>query len=45
MWKKKLVYFLNYLKIFNAAHENNTRMHSPQQNNFKVSTPVRPQRQ
>ena len=49
MWKKKFVYFLNYLKIFKAVHKNNPWTHSPQQNEkavlttaayFKVSTTV-----
>ena len=54
MWKKKVAYVLNYLKTFKAVHKNNPRTHSPQQNKkaelttaayFKVSTPVRSQRQ
>ena len=54
MLHKKFVYILNYSKINKAAHKNKPRKHSPQQNNeavlataayFKVSTPVRSQRQ
>ena len=49
-----LVYGVNYLKNFKAVPKNNPRTHSPQQNKkavltttayFKVSTPVRSQRQ
>ena len=36
MWKKKFVYVLNYAKTFKAAHKNNPRMHSPQQNKKAV---------
>ena len=38
MWKKKFVYFLNYLKIFKAVHKNNPRTHLPQQNKKAVPT-------
>ena len=50
MWKKKLVYVLNYLKTFKALHKNNPRTNSPQQNKkavlmttayFKVPTLVK----
>ena len=52
--KEKVCYVLNYLKTFNAAHKNNSWMHSSQQNKkavltkaayFGVSTPVMSQGQ
>ena len=59
MLSQNFVYVLNYFTIhyftiYKAAHKNNPRAHSPQQNKkavlttaafFKVSAPVRSQRQ
>ena len=54
MLNKKFVFVSDYFIIQKAAHKNNPRTHSPQQNKkailktaayFKISTPVRSQRQ
>ena len=53
MLNKSFVYILNYFTIHKAAHKNNSRTHSSQQNKkavlttaayCKVSAPVRSQR-